>query len=61
MAVGKEAKLYLFQAQEWLKLLESSPGYSCSERLARAQLTGERTVFPLVTRQLWGFPSDVEV
>ncbi|XP_007621847.2 integral membrane protein GPR180 isoform X1 [Cricetulus griseus] len=39
MAVGKEAKLYLFQAQEWLKLQESSPGYSCSERLSRAQLT----------------------
>ncbi|XP_028627465.1 integral membrane protein GPR180 [Grammomys surdaster] len=39
VAVGKEAKLYLFQAQEWLKLQESNPGYSCSERLARAPLT----------------------
>ncbi|XP_063130421.1 integral membrane protein GPR180 isoform X5 [Rattus norvegicus] len=39
VAVGKEAKLYLFRAQEWLTLQESSPGYSCSERLARAQLT----------------------
>lgn len=48
MAVGKEAKLYLFQAQEWLKLLESSPGYSCSERLARAQLTGLHEFFFLL-------------
>ncbi|XP_059129196.1 integral membrane protein GPR180 isoform X1 [Peromyscus eremicus] len=39
VAIGKEAKLYLFQAQEWLKLQEGSPGYSCSERLSRAQLT----------------------
>ncbi|GAB1299175.1 Integral membrane protein GPR180 [Apodemus speciosus] len=39
VAVGKEARLYLFQAQEWLKLQGSSPGHSCSERLARAQLT----------------------
>nr|XP_021483432.1 integral membrane protein GPR180-like [Meriones unguiculatus] len=39
VAVGKEAKLYLFQAQEWLKLQESSPGYTCTERLSRAQLT----------------------
>ncbi|XP_047409704.1 integral membrane protein GPR180 isoform X2 [Sciurus carolinensis] len=39
VAIGKEAKLYLFQAQEWLKLQESSHGYSCSEKLSRAQLT----------------------
>ncbi|XP_017825427.2 integral membrane protein GPR180 isoform X2 [Callithrix jacchus] len=39
VAVGKEAKLYLFQAQEWLKLQESSHGYSCSEKLSKAQLT----------------------
>ncbi|KAM5289302.1 integral membrane protein GPR180 [Ctenodactylus gundi] len=39
VAVGKEAKLYLFQAQEWLKLQESSHGYSCDEKLSRAQLT----------------------
>ncbi|XP_060492831.1 integral membrane protein GPR180 [Panthera onca] len=38
-AVGKEAKLYLFQAQEWLKLQESSHGYSCNEKLSKAQLT----------------------
>ncbi|XP_007942204.1 integral membrane protein GPR180 [Orycteropus afer afer] len=38
-AVDKEAKLYLFQAQEWLKLQESSHGYSCSEKLSKAQLT----------------------
>ncbi|KAM9192581.1 integral membrane protein GPR180 isoform 2-T2 [Dugong dugon] len=38
-AVGKEAKLYLFPAQEWLKLQESSHGYSCSEKLSKAQLT----------------------
>ncbi|XP_012878470.1 PREDICTED: integral membrane protein GPR180 isoform X2 [Dipodomys ordii] len=39
VAVAKEAKLYLFQAQEWLKLQESSPGYGCSEKLTKAQLT----------------------
>ncbi|GAB5566424.1 integral membrane protein GPR180 [Prionailurus iriomotensis] len=38
-AAGKEAKLYLFQAQEWLKLQESSHGYSCNEKLSKAQLT----------------------
>ncbi|XP_073651454.1 integral membrane protein GPR180 isoform X5 [Tursiops truncatus] len=39
VAIGKEAKLYLFQAQEWLKLQESGHGYSCSEKLSKAQLT----------------------
>ncbi|XP_058404359.1 integral membrane protein GPR180 isoform X2 [Diceros bicornis minor] len=39
VAVEKEAKLYLFQAQEWLKLQESSHGYSCGEKLSKAQLT----------------------
>ncbi|XP_045444691.1 integral membrane protein GPR180 isoform X2 [Pipistrellus kuhlii] len=39
VAVGKEAKLHLFQAQEWLKLQENSDGYSCSEKLSKAQLT----------------------
>ncbi|KAJ1077410.1 hypothetical protein K5549_018742, partial [Capra hircus] len=39
VAVGKEAKLYLFQAQEWLKLQEGGPEYSCSEKLSKAQLT----------------------
>ncbi|CAK7288965.1 Integral membrane protein GPR180 [Vulpes lagopus] len=39
VAVGKEAKLYLFQAQEWLKLQESGHGYSCGEKLSKAQLT----------------------
>ncbi|XP_048197135.1 integral membrane protein GPR180 isoform X1 [Perognathus longimembris pacificus] len=39
VAVAKEAKLYLFQAQEWLKLQESSPRYGCSEKLSKAQLT----------------------
>ncbi|XP_026524766.1 integral membrane protein GPR180 [Notechis scutatus] len=37
-AVGKEAKLHLFQAQEWLKLQESQQDYSCKEKLAKAQL-----------------------
>ncbi|XP_034971760.2 integral membrane protein GPR180 isoform X2 [Zootoca vivipara] len=37
-AVGKEAKLHLFQAQEWLKLQESYQDYSCKERLSKAQL-----------------------
>ncbi|OWK00700.1 GPR180 [Cervus elaphus hippelaphus] len=39
VAVGKEAKLYLFQAQEWRKLQEGGPEYSCSEKLSKAQLT----------------------
>ncbi|XP_063160724.1 integral membrane protein GPR180 isoform X1 [Candoia aspera] len=38
IAVGKEAKLHLFQAQEWLKLQESQQDYSCKEKLAKAQL-----------------------
>ncbi|XP_028584132.2 integral membrane protein GPR180 isoform X1 [Podarcis muralis] len=37
-AVGKEAKLHLFQAQEWLKLQESHQDYSCKERLSKPQL-----------------------
>ncbi|XP_059936150.1 integral membrane protein GPR180 isoform X4 [Mesoplodon densirostris] len=43
VAIGKEAKLYLFQAQEWLKLQESGHGYSCSEKLSKAQLTNKYT------------------
>ncbi|XP_040847178.1 integral membrane protein GPR180 [Ochotona curzoniae] len=39
VAMGKEAKLHLFQAPEWLKLQESSQDYSCHEKLAKAQLT----------------------
>ncbi|XP_021104690.1 integral membrane protein GPR180 isoform X2 [Heterocephalus glaber] len=39
VAIGKEAKLYLFQAQEWLNLQENNHAYSCSEKLSRAQLT----------------------
>uniref|UniRef100_A0A8C3YH67 GPR180-like N-terminal domain-containing protein n=1 Tax=Catagonus wagneri TaxID=51154 RepID=A0A8C3YH67_9CETA len=39
VAVRKEANLYLFQAREWLKLQEGSNGYSCSEKLSKAQLT----------------------
>ncbi|ELK25807.1 Integral membrane protein GPR180 [Myotis davidii] len=39
VAVEKEAKLHLFQAQEWLKLQENSNDYSCSEKLSKAQLT----------------------
>ncbi|XP_052046622.1 integral membrane protein GPR180 isoform X3 [Apodemus sylvaticus] len=38
-AIGREARLYLFRAQEWLKLQGDSPGSGCSERLSRAQLT----------------------
>ncbi|KAH0624491.1 hypothetical protein JD844_031983 [Phrynosoma platyrhinos] len=37
-AVGKEAKLHLFQAQEWQKLQESSQDYSCKDKLSKAQL-----------------------
>ncbi|KAJ7319895.1 hypothetical protein JRQ81_019406 [Phrynocephalus forsythii] len=37
-AAGKEAKLHLFQAQEWLKLQESSQEYSCKEKWSKAQL-----------------------
>ncbi|XP_049634663.1 integral membrane protein GPR180 [Suncus etruscus] len=39
VAVEKEAKLYLYQAQEWLKLQENSKRYSCSEALSKAQIT----------------------
>ncbi|XP_017509153.3 integral membrane protein GPR180 isoform X2 [Manis javanica] len=39
VAVGKEAKLHLFQAREWLKLQGNSQDYSCREKLAKAQLT----------------------
>ncbi|XP_029416434.1 integral membrane protein GPR180 isoform X2 [Nannospalax galili] len=60
VALGKEAKLYLFQAQEWLKLQESSPGYSCSEKLSRAQLTmtmnqteHNLTVSQILSPQTW--------
>lgn len=45
VAVGKEAKLYLFQAQEWLKLQEGILEYSCSEKLSKAQLTSEYFFF----------------
>ncbi|XP_036612625.1 integral membrane protein GPR180 [Trichosurus vulpecula] len=39
-AIGKEAKLYLFQAQEWLRLKESTQeDYSCTEKLSKAPLT----------------------
>ncbi|XP_068923439.1 integral membrane protein GPR180 isoform X3 [Petaurus breviceps papuanus] len=39
-AIGKEAKLYLFQAQEWLKLQEGTQeDYSCTEKLSKAPLT----------------------
>ncbi|KAJ6660874.1 hypothetical protein lerEdw1_017031, partial [Lerista edwardsae] len=38
-AVEKEARLHLFQAQEWLRLQESSQDYSCTEKLSEAQLT----------------------
>ncbi|XP_060625475.2 integral membrane protein GPR180 [Anolis sagrei] len=37
-AVEKDAKLHLFQAQEWQKLQENSQDYSCQERLSKAQL-----------------------
>uniref|UniRef100_A0A6J0SW03 Integral membrane protein GPR180 isoform X1 n=1 Tax=Pogona vitticeps TaxID=103695 RepID=A0A6J0SW03_9SAUR len=37
-AAGKEAKLHLFQAQEWLKLQASSQEYSCKDKWSKAQL-----------------------
>ncbi|XP_054830994.1 integral membrane protein GPR180 isoform X2 [Eublepharis macularius] len=37
-AVGKEARLHLFQAQEWLKLQENRPSYSCKEKYSKAPL-----------------------
>ncbi|XP_074048003.1 integral membrane protein GPR180 isoform X1 [Macrotis lagotis] len=38
-AIGKEAKLYLFQAQEWLRLQESTQeDYTCTEKLSKAPL-----------------------
>lgn len=48
--MGKEAKLHLFQAPEWLKLQESSQDYSCHEKLAKAQLTGEYGVSSLTIK-----------
>ena len=56
VAVGKEAKLYLFQAQEWLKLQEGGPEYSCSEKLSKAQLTSEYFPFSLIIMLLFFFP-----
>ncbi|XP_065437131.1 integral membrane protein GPR180 isoform X3 [Chrysemys picta bellii] len=38
-AVEKEARLHLFQAQEWLKLQDSTQDHSCGEKLSKAQLT----------------------
>uniref|UniRef100_A0A8C8S3Z7 G protein-coupled receptor 180 n=1 Tax=Pelusios castaneus TaxID=367368 RepID=A0A8C8S3Z7_9SAUR len=38
-AVGREARLHLFQAQEWLKLQDSTLDHSCGEKLSKAQLT----------------------
>uniref|UniRef100_A0A8C5P314 G protein-coupled receptor 180 n=2 Tax=Jaculus jaculus TaxID=51337 RepID=A0A8C5P314_JACJA len=59
-AVRKEARLYLFQAQQWLKLQESSPAYGCSEKLSRAQLTltvnqteHNLTVSQIPSPQMW--------
>uniref|UniRef100_A0A8D0H3T7 G protein-coupled receptor 180 n=1 Tax=Sphenodon punctatus TaxID=8508 RepID=A0A8D0H3T7_SPHPU len=37
IAVEKEARLHLFQAQEWLKL-QDNQDYSCTEKLSKAQL-----------------------
>ncbi|XP_077200005.1 integral membrane protein GPR180 [Paroedura picta] len=37
-AIGKEARLHLFPAQEWQKLQENLPSYSCTERLSKAPL-----------------------
>uniref|UniRef100_A0A8D0DRY4 G protein-coupled receptor 180 n=1 Tax=Salvator merianae TaxID=96440 RepID=A0A8D0DRY4_SALMN len=36
--VGKEAKLHLFQAQDWQKLHENVQDYNCKEKLSKAQL-----------------------
>ncbi|XP_053163040.1 integral membrane protein GPR180 isoform X2 [Hemicordylus capensis] len=38
-AIGKEAKLHLFQAQAWLKLQESPQEYNCVQKLSKAPLT----------------------
>ncbi|KFO37823.1 Integral membrane protein GPR180 [Fukomys damarensis] len=60
VATEKEAKLYLFQAQEWLKLQENNDAYSCSEKLSRAQLTmtvnqteHNLTVSQIPSPQMW--------
>ncbi|XP_035420758.1 integral membrane protein GPR180 isoform X1 [Cygnus atratus] len=39
VAVTKEARLHLFQAQEWLKLQNSIQDHSCTEKFSKAQLT----------------------
>lgn len=41
VAVTKEARLHLFQAQEWLKLQNSIQDHSCTEKFYKAQLTSE--------------------
>ncbi|XP_029460602.1 integral membrane protein GPR180 [Rhinatrema bivittatum] len=38
-AIGKEARLYLYEEQEWTNLQESPAGYSCTEKLAKARLS----------------------
>ncbi|OXB72710.1 UNVERIFIED_CONTAM: hypothetical protein H355_005720 [Colinus virginianus] len=38
-AVTKEARLHLFQAQEWLKLQNHVQDHSCTEKFSKAQLT----------------------
>ncbi|XP_054048051.1 integral membrane protein GPR180 isoform X4 [Rissa tridactyla] len=39
VAVTKEARLHLFQAQEWQKLQNSIEDHSCTEKFSKAQLT----------------------
>lgn len=40
-AVTKEARLHLFQAQEWQKLQNHIQDHSCTEKFSKAQLTSE--------------------
>ncbi|XP_055965776.1 integral membrane protein GPR180 [Sorex fumeus] len=59
-AIAKEAKLYLYQAQEWIKLQENNDHYSCSEILSKAQITmtinqteHNLTVSQIPSPQMW--------
>nr|XP_033804634.1 integral membrane protein GPR180 isoform X2 [Geotrypetes seraphini] len=38
-AIEKEAKLYMYEEQEWISLHESPEDYNCKEKLAKAHLS----------------------
>lgn len=44
-AVGKDAALYLYQDEEWVRMHGSMEEYSCPERLSLAQVTSKCYIF----------------